>query len=190
MGNEPLHRSYGDTYVDVLVPALTNIQQALTDLRLAPAVKVTVPINADALWTSYPPSSGAFRLNIVKQVTQIAAILRATGGPFTVNIYPFYSLFMDGPAGYVTPRMALMQAVTPGNQWTVSPGGWDYVDPVTQLRYGNVFDGTFDATLAALTKIGYGDVSIGCACGMEVAVANTLVLCTDGVYLLECSVIA
>ena len=97
---------------------------------------------------------------------------------------------MDGPAGYVTPRMALMQAVTPGNQWTVSPGGWDYVDPVTQLRYGNVFDGTFDATLAALTKIGYGDVSIGCACGMEVAVANTLVLCTDGVYLLECSVIA
>ena len=160
MGNEPFLRSYGDTYIDVVVPALTNIQQALLSLQLAPAIKVTVPLNADILWTSYPPSAGVFRLNIANQVTQIAAILRTAGGPFTINIYPFYSLFMEGPAGYVTSRMALMEAVTPGNQWTVSPGGWNYVDPVSRLRYGNLFDGTFDATLAALRKIGYGDVSV------------------------------
>lgn len=159
VGDEPFLSQYGGAYDDIIVPALQNIRQALVISGLSFRIRVTVPLNADVLASSFPPSSGVFRPAILPQLTQIAAILRASGSPFTINIHPFFSLLAQGRQGYVRPTMVLIDTEASTNIEAVSPGAWNYVDPGSNLRYGNLFDGTFDATVFALRRIGFSDVS-------------------------------
>ncbi|KAJ4836703.1 hypothetical protein Tsubulata_014865 [Turnera subulata] len=143
VGNEPFLTSYAGQFQSLVVPALLNLQQSLARANLAAYVKLVVPCNADAYESSLP-SQGAFRPELTQIMTQLVSFLNSNGSPFVVNIYPFLSLYgnSDFPQDY---------AFFEGTSHAVTDG---------PNVYSNAFDGNFDTLVAALTKIGYGQMPI------------------------------
>lgn len=143
VGNEPFLTSYSGQYLSYVVPALTNLQQSLAKANLAGIIKLVVPCNADAYGSSLP-SQGAFRPELTQIMTQLVSFLNSNGSPFIVNIYPFLSLYgnSDFPQDY---------AFFDGTTHPVTDG---------PNVYNNAFDGNFDTLVAALSKIGYGQMPI------------------------------
>ncbi|KAJ9550680.1 hypothetical protein OSB04_014725 [Centaurea solstitialis] len=96
VGNEPFLATYNGTFLRTTYPALQNIQAALIKAGLGSKVKVTVPQNADVYESSSGvPSGGDFRADIHDFMIQITKFLNDNGSPFTVNIYPFISLYIE-----------------------------------------------------------------------------------------------
>lgn len=143
VGNEPFLSSYSGQFQSYVIPALLNIQQSLAKANLASYIKLVVPCNADAYESSLP-SQGAFRPDLAPILTQLVEFLNSNGSPFVVNIYPFLSLYgnSDFPQDY---------AFFDGTTHAVTDGA---------NVYTNAFDGNFDTLVAALTKIGYGQMPI------------------------------
>ncbi|XP_028779350.1 glucan endo-1,3-beta-glucosidase 5 [Neltuma alba] len=145
VGNEPFLSTFNGTFESTTLPALQNIQAALTKARLSNRVKVTVPLNADVyLSSSDKPSDGDFRPNIHELMLQIVKFLSDNGAPFTVNIYPFISLYADSnfPVDY---------AFFDGFQSSINDNG---------KVYDNVFDANHDTLIWALQKNGFGNLPI------------------------------
>ena len=108
-------------------------------------VKVTVPLNADVYESPTTlPSSGDFRSDIHDLMVEIVKFLSDNGAPFTVNIYPFLSL-------YSNPFFPFDFAFFDGDNKSIRDG--DFV-------YTNVFDANLDTLVWALRKIGCGDMEI------------------------------
>lgn len=143
VGNEPFLSNYQGQFQSFVLPALVNMQQSLAKANLAGYVKLVVPCNADAYESSLP-SQGAFRPELTQLMTQIVSFLNTNGSPFVVNIYPFLSLYQstDFPQDY---------AFFDGTTHPVTDG---------QNVYSNAFDGNFDTLVAALNRIGYGQMPI------------------------------
>lgn len=143
VGNEPFLSSYSGQFQSYVVPALLNLQQSLAKANLASVVKLVVPCNADAYESSLP-SQGAFRPELTQIITQLVSFLNSNGSPFVVNIYPFLSLYenSDFPQDY---------AFFDGTTHAVTDGS---------NVYNNAFDGNYDTLVAALTKMGYGQMPI------------------------------
>lgn len=143
VGNEPFLSSYAGQFQNYVMPALLNLQQSLAKANLAGYVKLVVPCNADA-YEADLPSQGAFRPELTQIVTQLVSFLNSNGSPFVVNIYPFLSLYgsTDFPQDY---------AFFGGTTHAVTDGA---------NVYTNAFDGNFDTLVAALTKLGYGQMPI------------------------------
>ncbi|KAK7246039.1 hypothetical protein RIF29_40896 [Crotalaria pallida] len=143
VGNEPFLNSYNGQFQNLVMPALLNLQQSLVKANLAGYVKLVVPCNADA-YESALPSQGAFRPELTQIMTQLVQFLDSNGSPFVVNIYPFLSLYgnADFPQEY-----AFFEGTT---------------HPVTDGAnvYTNAFDGNYDTLVAALSKLGYGQMPI------------------------------
>ncbi|XP_065852120.1 glucan endo-1,3-beta-glucosidase 8 [Euphorbia lathyris] len=149
VGNEPFLSSYNGTFVNITFPALQNIQNALNEAGLGENIKATVPLNAD-VYNSPPnqayPSAGRFRTDILDLMTQMVQFMNKNNAPFTVNIYPFLSLFGndDFPIDY---------AFFDGAPQPV-------VDAGTGIQYTNVFDANFDTLVSSLKAVGYGNMPI------------------------------
>ncbi|KAK6927752.1 Glycoside hydrolase family 17 [Dillenia turbinata] len=145
VGNEPFLSTLNGTYLTTTFPALQNIQAALVSAGLGSQVKVTVPLNADVYESSTNlPSGGDFRSDIHDLMVEIVKFLSDNGCPFTVNIYPFISLYNDPsfPVGY-----AFFDGYSP----PLNDGG---------TTYDNVFDANYDTLIWALQKNGYPNISI------------------------------
>uniref|UniRef100_A0A1D1ZAF6 glucan endo-1,3-beta-D-glucosidase n=1 Tax=Anthurium amnicola TaxID=1678845 RepID=A0A1D1ZAF6_9ARAE len=143
VGNEPFLTSYQGQFQSFVLPALANLQQSLAKANLAGYIKLVVPCNADA-YESSVPSQGSFRPELTQIMTQLVAFLNSNGSPFVVNIYPFLSLYQskDFPQDY---------AFFGGSSHPVIDG---------QNVYYNAFDGNYDTLVAALNRIGYGQMPI------------------------------
>ncbi|KAL9313353.1 hypothetical protein ACSQ67_018805 [Phaseolus vulgaris] len=145
VGNEPFLSTYNGTYETTTLPALQNIQAALTKSGLSNRVKVTVPLNADVYQSSSEkPSDGIFRPDINSVMLQIVKFLNDNGAPFTVNIYPFISLYAD-------PNFPVDYAFFNGYQPAINDNG---------RTYDNVFDANHDTLVWALQKNGFGNLPI------------------------------
>ncbi|MCO5559972.1 hypothetical protein L7F22_013576 [Adiantum nelumboides] len=144
VGNEPFLRTYNGSFISLAFPALRNIQTALIAANLGEQIKATVPSNADVLADSQLPSQGTFRSDIFVQMMQIVQFLHQNGCPFTINIYPFISLYDDSnfPADY---------AFFDGNGASLTDGS---------MVYKNVFDACYDTLVAALEHAGFADMDI------------------------------
>lgn len=143
VGNEPFLMSYQGQFQAFVLPSVINVQQALAKVNLASEVKVVVPCNAD-VYQSNLPSQGAFRPDINQIVVQLVSFLSKNGSPFVVNIYPFLSLYgnADFPADYAFFENSTHPLVDGGNVYT------------------NAFDGNLDTLVAALNRIGFGQMPI------------------------------
>ncbi|KAK7261315.1 hypothetical protein RIF29_27624 [Crotalaria pallida] len=96
VGNEPFLKAYNGTFLNKTLPALKNIQTSLNNAGLGSKIKATVPFNADIYYSpnSNPvPSAGDFRPEIRDLTVEIIELLYSNDAPFTVNIYPFLSLY-------------------------------------------------------------------------------------------------
>ncbi|KAI5001848.1 hypothetical protein ZWY2020_026498 [Hordeum vulgare] len=148
IGNEPFLTAYNGTYDNVTVPALKNIQRALDEAGHGSAIKATVPVNADVYDSpaSNPvPSAGKFRDDVAATITDMVGFLNHSGAPFSVNIYPFLSLYGndDFPIDY-----AFFDGAPP--KPVIDKG----------INYTNVFDANFDTLVSALDKIGFGTLPV------------------------------
>ncbi|XP_058070994.1 glucan endo-1,3-beta-glucosidase 8-like [Magnolia sinica] len=147
VGNEPFLKTYNDTFLNVTMPALQNIQQALDKAKLGTRIKATVPFNSDIYNSPVlnpVPSAGDFRPEIRDLTIQIIQFLSENDAPFTVNIYPFLSLYGND---YFPMDFAFFD----GNDKPVKDG---------DIIYNNVFDANLDTLIWALKKAGYPDVPI------------------------------
>ncbi|XP_019056971.1 PREDICTED: glucan endo-1,3-beta-glucosidase 8 [Tarenaya hassleriana] len=147
VGNEPFLRTYNGTYVELTLPALTNIQQALDEASLSDRVKVTTPFNADIYYspdTNPVPSAGDFRPELRDKTIEIINFLYSHGSPFTVNIYPFLSL-------YGNEFFPLEFAFFDGTNKPLRDG---------DLVYTNVFDANLDTLIWALGRYGFSGMEI------------------------------
>ncbi|MQL85829.1 hypothetical protein Taro_018363 [Colocasia esculenta] len=145
VGNEPFLETYNGSFLGTTFPALQNIQSALIKAGLSSQVKVTVPLNADVYSTSTSlPSGGDFRANIHDLMINIVKFLSDNAGAFTVNIYPFISLYDD-------PNFPVEYAFFDGNSAAINDGGTSYT---------NVFDANHDTLVWALQKNGYANLPI------------------------------
>ncbi|KAJ6732082.1 GLUCAN ENDO-13-BETA-GLUCOSIDASE BG1-RELATED-RELATED [Salix purpurea] len=145
VGNEPFLSTYNGSFLGTTLPALQNIHSALKKAGLDTRVKVTVPLNADVYESpTNLPSDGNFRSDIQDLMLSIVKFLSDNGAPFTVNIYPFISL-------YTTPNFPLGFAFFNNSSSTLTDGG---------KTYDNVFDANHDTLVWALQKNGYGNLSI------------------------------
>ncbi|KAH9301681.1 hypothetical protein KI387_013264 [Taxus chinensis] len=146
VGNEPFLESYNGTFLNVTLPALKKIQQALNKAGLGD-IKATVPLNADVYnspETNPVPSAGDFRPEVHDLMIQIIQFLNNNDAPFTVNIYPFLSLY--------------------GNE--NFPVDFAFFDGTSQplvdgtIQYSNVFDANLDTLIWALKKAGFPNMPI------------------------------
>lgn len=149
VGNEPFLTSYNGSFLNITLPALQNIQNALNEAGVGDTIKATVPLNAD-VYNSPPntpwPSTGRFRSDINDLMTAIVQFLNKNNAPFTINIYPFLSLYGndDFPVDYA-----------------YFDGGSEPVhDLGTGISYTNVFDANFDTLVSSLKAVGFGDMPI------------------------------
>ncbi|XAR68673.1 Glucan endo-1,3-beta-D-glucosidase [Bertholletia excelsa] len=147
VGNEPFLKTYNGSFLNVTLPALQNIQTALNEANAGNSIKATVPLNADVYESpaSNPvPSAGRFRSDISGLMTQIVQFLNQNQAPFTVNIYPFLSL-------YGNDNFPIDYAFFDGGSAPVVDGS---------IQYTNVFDANFDTLVSALKAVGFGDMTI------------------------------
>ncbi|KAM7266787.1 hypothetical protein ACFE04_008953 [Oxalis oulophora] len=145
VGNEQFLKSLNGTYIGVTLPALQNIQSALIKAGLGNTVSVTVPLNADVYESpTNLPSDGNFRADTSDSVLKIVDFLSTSGSPFTVNIYPFISLYDD-------PNFPADFAFFDGSSNSINDNG---------RIYDNVFDANLDTLIWSLQKNGYGNMSI------------------------------
>lgn len=145
VGNEPFLQTYNGSFISITFPALQNIQSALIKAGLSSQVKVTVPLNADVYSSSTNlPSGGDFRADIHDLMLQIVKFLNDNGAPFTINIYPFISLYSDS-------NFPVEYAFFDGKATPLNDGG---------ISYYNMFDANHDTLVWALQKNGFGNLSI------------------------------
>ncbi|KAJ4959566.1 hypothetical protein NE237_026677 [Protea cynaroides] len=145
VGNEPFLQTYNGTYLTTTFPAVQNIQFALIKAGLAKQVKVTIPLNADVYQSSTGlPSGGDFRSDIRDLMVSIVKFFNDYGGSFTVNIYPFISL-------YDNPNFPVEYAFFDSTSAFLTDNGNSYY---------NMFDANLDTLVWALQKSGYGNLPI------------------------------
>ncbi|KAJ0965544.1 hypothetical protein J5N97_026682 [Dioscorea zingiberensis] len=145
VGNEPFLQTYNGSFLQTTFPALQNIQGALIKAGLSNQVKVTVPLNADVYQSpDGKPSTGDFRDDIRQLMLSIVKFLSDNAAPFTVNIYPFISLYSDSsfPVDY-----AFFEGTSSG----VVDGN---------VTYSNMFDANHDTLIWALQKNGFGNLPV------------------------------
>ncbi|KAK3122209.1 hypothetical protein QOZ80_8BG0666460 [Eleusine coracana subsp. coracana] len=131
-----------------LVPAMTNLHHALHAHGLG-KIKLGTTIAMDALAASYPPSAGAFRDDLADPVIRpLLRFLNATNGFYFVDAYPYFA-WASNP-GSISLDYALFQGGESSH----------YVDPGTRLTYTNLLDQMLDAVVAAMTRLGYGNVKL------------------------------
>lgn len=148
VGNEPFLETYHGAFTQTTLPALKNIQQALSSSKLSSHIKATVPFNADIYSSSSNsslPSFGDFRPDVRDLTIQILQHLSLHDSPFVVNIYPFLSLYADPyfPVDFAFFNQTVQKPVVDGN-----------------VTYTNVFDANFDTLVWALHKAGFPDMRI------------------------------
>ncbi|XP_047938279.1 glucan endo-1,3-beta-glucosidase 8-like [Salvia hispanica] len=147
VGNEPFLTSYNNSFLNTTFPALANIQNALNEAGVGDSIKATVPLNADVYGspeTNPVPSAGRFRPDILPQMTQIVQFLGKNKAPFTINIYPFLSL-------YANEHFPVDYAFFDGVSNPIADNG---------IQYTNVFDANFDTLVSSLRAVGLGDMEI------------------------------
>jgi hypothetical protein len=125
-----------------LVPAMRNLHAAAS--RQRQAVKVSTTHSLGVLAASSPPSAGRFRDDDDDVIRPLLRFLRATGAPFMVNAYPFYSLASNDSLDFALLRGA----------------GAGVTDAGSGLRYANMLDAQLDAVHSAMRRAGFGGVDI------------------------------
>nr|XP_028950997.1 glucan endo-1,3-beta-glucosidase 7-like isoform X2 [Malus domestica] len=150
VGNEVL--TYGDQgLISQLVPAIKNVQDALTSLSLGGKIKVSTVHSMAMLKHSEPPSSARFDPGFGDVIKELLGFNNATGSPFAINPYPYFAYRSDP-----RPETLAFCLFQPNN---------GRFDSNTNIKYMNMFDAQVDAIRSALDSIGFK--------GVEIVVAET-----------------
>ncbi|KAA8545969.1 hypothetical protein F0562_020580 [Nyssa sinensis] len=145
VGNE-IMTSGVQNLISGLLPAMQNLQNALSAASLGGKIKVTTVHSMAVLTQSDPPSSGCFNPALDDTMKALLAFQRANGSPLMINPYPFFAFQSDPRAE--TLAFCLFQPNS------------GRVDSKTGIKYMNMFDAQVDAVRSALNTIGFKDIEI------------------------------
>lgn len=145
VGNEVM-TSGDQNLISQLVPAMRNVQSALSSASLGGKVKVSTVHSMAVLIQSDPPSSGLFNPTLQGALKPMLAFLKDNKSPLMINPYPYFA-YQSNP-GPETLAFCLFQ---PNSGRTDRSNG---------LLYTNMFDAQVDAVHSALGAMGYEDVEI------------------------------
>ncbi|CAN6295786.1 unnamed protein product [Urochloa humidicola] len=137
VGNEVLTGSNSSTLSRALLPAMQSLHDAVGALGLGKQITVTTAHNLGVLGTSYPPSAGAFRKDLLPFLCPILDYHARTGSPFLVNAYPYFAY--SGDTRGVQLDYALLEPGYPG-----------VPDPNSRLHYPNLLVAQVDAVYHAI----------------------------------------
>jgi len=130
-----------DNEAQYILPALQNIQNAISSANLQGQIKVSTAIDMSLIGTSYPPNDGAFTDQAKQYLQPIIDFLKNNGAPLLANVYPYFAYIGDKvniPLDYALFKQQ-------GNN---------------DVGYQNLFDAQLDSVYAALEKVGGSDVKI------------------------------
>ncbi|KFK28168.1 hypothetical protein AALP_AA8G481200 [Arabis alpina] len=145
VGNEPFLSAYNGSFLKTTFPALKNIHKALKEAGHTNILKATIPQNAEVYQSANDkPSEGDFRSDVKKTMLDIVNFFHDNDLPFTVNIYPFLSL-------YLNEHFPVEFAFLDGDGKTITDNG---------KNYDNVFDANYDTLVYSLRKAGIKDMKI------------------------------
>lgn len=129
-----------------LLPAMKTVHDALVNFGLDQQVTVTSAHSSNILSNSYPPSSGAFREDLVQYIQPLLDFHAQINSPFLINAYPFFA-YKDNPN-----EVPLNYVLFEPNQGSV--------DPNTNLHYDNMLYAQIDAVYAAIKAMGHTDIQV------------------------------
>ncbi|KAK1435065.1 hypothetical protein QVD17_00825 [Tagetes erecta] len=129
-----------------LVPAMKSMYQALVNLGLNSQVYVTTAHSLQILKTSFPPSNGAFRDDLIQYIQPILSFHAMTNSPFLINAYPYFAYKND-------PKNVQIEYLL----FEPNPGT---VDPNTNLKYDNMLYAQIDAVYSGIKALGHSDIQV------------------------------
>lgn len=130
-----------------LVPAMNNVYKSLVKHNLS-SIKISSPVALSALNSSYPPSAGVFKPELIETVMKpMLEFLRKTSSYLMVNAYPFFAYSANSDV--ISLDYALFRAVNA-----------NVTDPGNGLSYSSLFEAQLDAVYAAMSNIQYNDVPV------------------------------
>ncbi|XP_004297245.1 PREDICTED: glucan endo-1,3-beta-glucosidase-like [Fragaria vesca subsp. vesca] len=129
-----------------LLPAIQNIQNAVTAANLQGQIKVSTAIDTTFLLPDFVlPSNGAFSDAANSFITPIITFLSNNGAPLLVNIYPYFAYIGDP----VNIKLEYALFTSPGVELQDGSNG-----------YQNIFDALLDTHYSALEKAGAPNMAI------------------------------
>ncbi|KAI7742099.1 hypothetical protein M8C21_012355 [Ambrosia artemisiifolia] len=129
-----------------LYPAMQTMYQALVNLGLHKQVYITTAHSLQILATSFPPSQGAFREDLVQYLQPILAFHAQTSSPFLINVYPYFAYKND-------PNNVPLEYVL----FEPNAGA---IDPNTNLNYDNMLYAQIDAVYSAIRALNSGSIQV------------------------------
>ena len=138
VGNEVLSDySIKNSTWENIVPAMERFHRSLRTHSLR-SMKISTTVAMDALSSSFPPTSGAFRSDLATPImTPLLRFLHKTGSFFFLDVYPYFPWSQNSAA--IGLDYALMEK-----------GAKTYRDPGSGLLYTNLLHQQLEAVFAAI----------------------------------------
>ncbi|RVW54223.1 Glucan endo-1,3-beta-glucosidase [Vitis vinifera] len=127
VGNEVLPTGSNAQYAQYVLPAMKNVQSAITSSGLQGQIKVSTATYSAVLGKSYPPSEGSFSDDVSSFINPIISFLAENGSPLLANIYPYFSYTGDTQNIRLDYALFTASGVVAGGsnlQIVVSESGW------------------------------------------------------------------
>ncbi|KAJ0965527.1 hypothetical protein J5N97_026665 [Dioscorea zingiberensis] len=145
IGNEVLGGN-DQELAGALLGAIKNIHSSLKKLHLEDLIEVSTSHSQAVFNSTYPPSSGTFKEDVLVYLKPILDFFSKTGAPFCINVYPF--LAYDFDPDHIDVNYALFESNS------------GIYDEKTDLHYDNMFDAQIDAAYAALEVVGFDKMEV------------------------------
>lgn len=145
IGNEVL-TTMDQGLISQLLPAMKNVQNALSAVSLGGKVRVSTVHSMAILSQSDPPSSGSFSPMFQDALRGLLQFQRDNGSPLAINPYPFFAYQSDS-----RPETLAFCLFQPNS---------GRVDSGSGIKYMNMFDAQVDAVRSALNAMGFKDIEI------------------------------